>query len=201
MADALPEVWIARHGETEWTISTRHTGRTDIPLTAHGEAEARRLRARLAGAAFARVWTSPLARARRTCELAGYGDVAQADDDLREWDYGDFEGLTHDAILARAPGWKVFDDGAPGGESVADVSARADRVIARLRADGGTALLFGHGHFSRVLGARWLGLPVSGAGLLLLSTSAVSVLGYDHGFDEPAIRLWNDTHHLAPEAG
>lgn len=196
MAAGLPQVWIARHGATAWTISTQHTGRTDVPLTAAGEGEAERLRARLAGVAFAHVWTSPLVRARRTCEIAGFGNQAVDDPDLREWDYGDFEGLTHAAIQARTPHWNVFDDGAPGGESVADVCARADRVIARLRADGGSALLFGHGHFSRVLGARWIGLPVSGASLLLLATSAVSVLGYDHGLDEPAIRLWNDMHHL-----
>ena len=196
MADTFPEVWIARHGETPWTISTQHTGRSDIALTAAGEAEALRLRARLAGLEFARVWTSPLVRARRTCELAGFGDRAEIDPDLREWDYGEFEGLTHAQILARDPDWVVFRDGSPGGESVAEVSARADRVIARLRAEGGDTLLFGHGHFSRVLGARWIGLPVAGAGRLLLSTAAVSVLGYDHGLDEPALRLWNDTHHL-----
>ena len=200
MAHPLPEVWIARHGETLWTISTQHTGRTDVPLTAGGEAEAVRLRPALAGVLFARVWTSPLVRARRTCEIAGFGDRAELDPDLREWDYGDFEGLTHAAILARRPDWVVFRDGAPGGESVADVSARADRVIARLRALDGDTLLFGHGHFSRVLGARWIGLPVAGAGKLLFATAAVSVLGYDHGLDEPALRLWNDRHHLDGEA-
>ena len=196
MAGFLPEVWIARHGETPWTISTQHTGRTDVPLTAGGEAEALRLRAALAGVSFARVWTSPLVRATRTCELAGFGDRAELDPDLREWDYGDFEGLTHAEILARRPDWVVFRDGSPGGESVADVSARADRVIARLRALDGDTLLFGHGHFSRALGARWIGLPVLGATRLLLATAAVSVLGYDHNLDEAAIRLWNDRHHL-----
>ena len=200
MAHPLPEVWLARHGETEWTISTQHTGRTDVPLTAGGEAEALWLRRRLAGMSFARVWTSPLARARHTCELAGFGDHAELDPDLREWDYGDFEGLTHAEILSRRPDWVVFRDGAPGGESVADVSARADRVIARLRALDGDTLLFGHGHFSRVLGARWIGLPVLGATRLLLATASVSVLGYDHGLDEAALRLWNDRHHLGLEA-
>ena len=200
MAHPLPEVWLARHGETEWTISTQHTGRTDVPLTAGGEAEALCLRRRLAGMSFARVWTSPLARARRTCELAGFGDHAELDPDLREWDSGDFEGLTHAEILSRRPDWVVFRDGAPGGESVADVSARADRVIARLRALDGDTLLFGHGHFSRVLGARWIGLPVLGATRLLLATASVSVLGYDHGLDEAALRLWNDRHHLRLEA-
>jgi broad specificity phosphatase PhoE len=196
LAAALPEVWIARHGETPWTISTQHTGRTDVPLTAGGEAEALRLKARLAGRTFARVWTSPLARARRTCELAGFGDRAVAEPDLQEWDYGEYEGLTHAQILARNPGWVVFRDGAPGGESPADAGARADRLIARLRALDGDTLLFGHGHFSRVLGARWIGLPVLGATRLLLATAAVSVLGYDHHLDEAAIRLWDDTHHL-----
>ena len=201
MAGFLPEVWIARHGETPWTISTRHTGRTDLPLTAGGEAEALRLRARLAGRTFARVWTSPLVRARRTCELAGFGDRAEAEPDLHEWNYGEYEGLTHSQILARNPGWVVFRDGAPGGESPADASARADRLIARLRALDGDTLLFGHGHFSRVLGARWIGLPVLGATRLLLATAAVSVLGYDHNLDEAAIRLWDDTHHLNGETG
>ena len=200
MAHPLPEVWIARHGETSWTISTQHTGRTDVPLTEDGEAEALCLRRRLADISFVRVWTSPLARAQRTCDLAGFGDRAELEPDLREWDYGDFEGMTHAQILARDPDWVVFRDGAPGGETVADVSARADRVIARLRTLDGDTLLFGHGHFSRVLGARWIGLPVAGAGLLLLATAAVSVLGYDHGLDEPALRLWNDRHHLKGEA-
>jgi probable phosphoglycerate mutase len=201
LAGALPQVWIARHGETPWTISTQHTGRTDVPLTAGGEAEALRLRARLAGRTFARVWTSPLVRARRTGELAGFGDRLEPEPDLHEWDYGEYEGLTHAAILARDPDWVVFRDGAPGGETVAEVGARADRLIARLRALDGDTLLFGHGHFSRVLGARWIGLPVLGATRLLLATAAVSVLGYDHHLDEAAIRLWNDTHHLNGEAG
>ena len=196
MIDRLPEVWMARHGETSWTRSTQHTGRTDIPLTKRGEEEALCLKQRLAGVEFTHVWTSPLARARRTCELAGFGDRALPDDDLQEWHYGEFEGKTHAEILARAPGWRIFEDGAPGGESPADVSARADRVIARWRREGGRILMFGHGHFSRALGARWIGLPVADAGKLLLATSAVCILGYDHSLDEPALQLWDDTHHL-----
>jgi probable phosphoglycerate mutase len=192
----LPEVWIARHGETAWTRTEQHTGVTDVPLTAAGEAEALRLRERLAGVLFARVWTSPRVRARRTCELAGFGDRTEVDEDLREWDYGDYEGLRSVDIHAHRPGWTIFANGAPGGESPAEVSARADRVIARLSAVPGNVLVFGHGHFSRVLGARWIGLPVAAGARLLLSTAAVSVLGYDHGPEAPALKLWNDIHHL-----
>lgn len=193
---AFPEVWIARHGETAWSRSTQHTGRTDLPLLPDGEAQALLLGARLREVEFAEIWTSPLVRATRTCELAGFGARARVDDDLREWDYGEFEGLRRADITERKPDWDVFAEGAPGGESPEDIAARADRVVARLRGVPGNVLLFGHGHFSRALGVRWIGLPVREAGKFLLSTAGVSVLGYDHGLLDPAIRLWNDTRHL-----
>src|SRR4051794_39267027 len=154
----LPNLYLVRHGETEWAVQGRHTGRTDVPLTPRGEDAARRLGARLAGVSFQRVWTSPAIRARRTCELAGFGDVAEPDPDLWEWDYGQFEGLKSAAIRAQQPGWVVFRDGAPGGESPAGVAARVDRMIGRVRAVDGDTLIFTHGHISRVIAARWIGL-------------------------------------------
>lgn len=192
----VPRLFLVRHGETEWAALGRHTGRTDIPLTPRGEEAARRVGDRLRGLTFARVWTSPAARAFRTCELAGYGSTAEVDPDLWEWDYGEYEGLRSAEIRARRPGWVVFRDGAPDGESSADVAARADRVIDRVRAVEGDSLLFSSGHFSRVLAARWIGLGPDAGRLLALSTAAVCVLGYDHDRTEPVIRLWNDVGHL-----
>jgi probable phosphoglycerate mutase len=195
MSESLPEVYLARHGETEWTVTRRHTGRTDLRLTARGEDNARGLRERLRGLAFDRVFVSPLQRARRTCELAGFGDRAVIIADLSEWDYGSYEGRRTDEIHRERPGWRLFRDGCPGGESVAEVGARADRVIGRLRSLPGHVLLFGHGHFFRVLAARWLGLPAEDARYFVLGTAALSVLGYEHTPDEPAILLWNDDRH------
>jgi probable phosphoglycerate mutase len=197
MSNALARVYVVRHGETEWSLSGRHTGRADIPLTANGEDNARRLRERLRGLRFALVLTSPLQRARRTCELAGFGAVAQADPDLMEWNYGAYEGRVRDDILRERPGWFLFNDGCPGGEGPADVGARADRVLARLRSAPGDVLVFAHGHILRVLTARWLGLSPQDARFFYFSTAALGILGYEH--DDPAqpvIRLWNDTHHL-----
>jgi broad specificity phosphatase PhoE len=188
------EVWLARHGETAWSRTGRHTGRTDLPLEPEGEAQAHRLGARLKGHAFAQVWSSPRLRASRTAELAGF--VPSRVEDLAEWDYGEFEGLRRAEIQAFEANWDVFAQGAPAGESAEQVAARADRVITRLRAVEGDVLVFGHGHFLRALGARWIGLPVAAASRLLLSTGSVSVLGYEHGPHDPAIVLWNDTHHL-----
>jgi probable phosphoglycerate mutase len=190
-------VYLARHGETAWTVSGQHTGLTDIPLTERGEANARRLGERLRGLTFARVFTSPLQRARRTCELAGFGAAAGVDPDLVEWNYGAYEGLTTAAIRQQRPDWDIFRDGSPGGESPADVGARADRVIARVRAVGGDVLLFSSAHFLRVLGARWVGLEASGGRYLLLGTAALSVVGYEHNKSEPVIRLWNDYRHAS----
>jgi probable phosphoglycerate mutase len=192
----LPRLFLVRHGETDWSATGRHTGRTDLPLNAKGEEAARKLAARLAGIHFARVWTSPAIRARRTCELAGFGPAAQVDADLWEWDYGEYEGLRSTDIRSRRPNWVIFQDGAAGGESPAQVAARADKVIARARLIDGDMIIFSHGHFSRVLGCRWIGLGPDVGRLLYLSTAAVCVLGYDHDKTEPVIRLWNDVGHL-----
>ena len=192
MSQSLPEIHVIRHGETAWTESRRHTGLTDIPLTERGERQAHRFGEHLRGRGFAHVFTSPLQRARRTCELAGLGTMAQVDPDLVEWNYGDYDGLTTSEILKQRPGWQLFRDGCPRGESLLDVGARADRVVARLRAVHGDVLLFSSGHFLRVLAARWLGLDASCGRLLLLSTTTLSILGYEHDKREPVIRLWND---------
>jgi probable phosphoglycerate mutase len=194
----LPKVYLARHGETAWTLSGQHTGLTDIPLTERGEANARRLGKRLKGVRFARVFTSPLARAVRTCELAGFGPVAVVDPDLVEWNYGDYEGRRTADVRKERPGWDLFRDGCPGGETADAVGARADRVIARLRAAGGDVLVFSHGHFLRVLAARWVGGPAALARHFLLSTAALSILGYEHTPEEPVLRLWNDDRHVGP---
>jgi broad specificity phosphatase PhoE len=196
MSESFPEVYLARHGETEWTISRKHTGRTDISLTGQGERNARSLGERLRGVSFARVLTSPMQRATRTCELAGFGPIAEVAPDLMEWDYGQYEGLTTAEIRRLRPGWDLFRDGCPGGESAQDVGDRADVVIARLRAIEGRTLLFGHSHFFRVLTARWLGLPPGDGRLYLLGTASLSIVGYEHSRDEPVIRLWNDDWHV-----
>jgi probable phosphoglycerate mutase len=195
MSELLPEVYLARHGETAWTISRQHTGRTDIPLTERGERNARSLGERLRGITFAKVIVSPLQRARRTSELAGFGEQAEVDANLMEWDYGEYEGLTTAEIRSRQPGWDLFRDGCPGGESVEAVGARADRVIAGLRPIEGRSILFGHSHFFRVLAARWPGLPPGDGRLFLLSTASLSIMGYEHSPHEPVIRLWNDDWH------
>jgi len=197
MDHQLPSVYICRHGETAWTITGQHTGVTDLPLTAQGETNARRLANRLKGLEFARVFTSPLQRARRTCELAGFGSSAEIDGDLVEWNYGDYEGLRSVDIHSNRPGWELFRDGAPGGESPAQVMARADKVWKRVRDVKGNVLIFSSGHFTRVLAARWIGLelPVIGNSFLL-STASLSTVGYDRDLSHPVISLWNDTRHL-----
>ena len=195
MAAALPVVTLARHGETAWSLSGQHTSVTDLALTPKGERDAGRLGERLRGQPFARTFTSPLLRARRTCELAGWAN-ATVDDDLIEWRYGDFEGLTTERIRATHLGWELFRDGAPGGETACDVAARADRFIARLRADAAPTLVVSSGHILRVLAARWLHADPAFGRFLYLSTAAVCVLGYDHGLGEPRIRLWNDVGHV-----
>ena len=193
MSAGLAVVYAVRHGETAWSLSGQHTGLTDLPLTEAGERNARGLAARLAGRSFAQVLTSPLQRASRTCELAGYGAVAERDHDLVEWNYGDYEGRKSAEIHAEHPDWLLFRDGCPGGESPAEVGARADRVVRRLRAIDGDVLLFSSGHFLRTLAARWLGLEPAAGQYFLLGTAAVSILGYEHNRSEPAIRLWNET--------
>ena len=192
MITELPEIHVIRHGETSWTQTRRHTGLTDVPLTERGERQARQLGVHLRDRTYGYVLTSPLQRARRTCELAGFATAAQIDPDLMEWNYGEYDGLTTAEILKRRPGWQLFRDGCPGGESVTEVAARADRVIARLRVVGSDALLFSSGHFSRVFAARWLGLDASFGRLFLLSTTTLSILGYEHDKTEPVVRLWND---------
>jgi probable phosphoglycerate mutase len=187
---------MARHGETAWTISGQHTGRTDLPLTERGEANARRLGKLIGDEKFARVFTSPLTRTRRTCELAGFGERAEELDDLLEWNYGQYEGKKTVDIRQDRPDWQLFRDGCPGGESPADVAARADRVIEQLRAIDDNVLLFSSGHFFRVFGARWLGLEPAAGRYLLLSTATLSIVGYEHNLNEPVIRLWNDDRHV-----
>jgi probable phosphoglycerate mutase len=193
----LPLIYLVRHGETAWTVTGQHTGRTDLPLTPHGEANARALGSRLQGIDFARVFTSPLRRAARTCELAGFGDRAEKDDDLMEWNYGEYEGLTGAEIRVRHPGWEPFRDGFPGGESFAEIGARADRVVGRLRAVNANVAVFSSGHLLRILASRWLGFDPRAGGSLLLSTASVGILTYEHTLSQPAIGLWNDTGHLA----
>jgi broad specificity phosphatase PhoE len=193
MTEALPVVYLARHGETAWSLSGRHTGLTDLPLTPHGENSARRLGDYLGGLAFVKVFTSPLQRARRTCELAGFGTAAEVDRDLVEWNYGEYEGLTSDAIHAERADWDLFHDGCPGGESPADVGLRADRAICHARAAHGNVLLFSSGHFLRVLAARWLGLAPAYGRYFLLGTASLCALGYEHDVRQPVIRLWNET--------
>jgi probable phosphoglycerate mutase len=196
MSDDLPLIYLARHGETEWSRSGQHTSFTDLPLDEHGEQEARRLRERLSGLTFAKVFTSPLQRAARTCELAGFKAVAQIDPDLVEWNYGKYEGCKTVEIHAEAPNWDLFRDGCPGGESPAQVGARADRVLGRVRAVQGNALIFSSGHILRVLTARWLGLEAAGGRFFMLHTASVSILGYENSVAHPAVRLWNDTRHV-----
>ena len=200
MAEALPVVYLARHGETAWSLSGQHTGRTDLPLTERGEANARALGTRLSGLSFAKVFTSPLQRAVRTCELAGFGEKAEADPDLVEWDYGQYEGRRTVEILEERPDWYLFRDGCPGGETPDQVGARADCVIDRIRAVQGDVLVFSSAHILRVLAARWLGLEAAGGRYFVLSTATLSLLGYEHNLGEPAIRLWNDTRHTQRES-
>lgn len=186
-------IYLARHGETAWSRTGQHTGLTDLPLTERGEEEASELGKRLAGVAFAKVLTSPLQRAARTCEIAGFGSVAEKDADLVEWNYGKYEGRRTVEIHAESPDWQLFRDGCPGGETPAEVGARADRVLNRLRATNGNVLLFSSGHFLRVLAARFLGLEPASGKYFTLSTASLSILGYENSSSQPVIRLWNET--------
>jgi broad specificity phosphatase PhoE len=197
VSNQLPIVYIARHGETAWSLTGQHTGRTDLPLTEHGEQVAGRLRERLRGLTFAKVFVSPLQRARRTCELASFGGVAEIDPDLVEWDYGQYEGRRTVDILAQRPDWELFRNGCPGGEMPGEVEARADRVVKRIRAVPGNVLLFSSGHFIRVLASSWLGIaPTIHSRSFLLSTASLSALGYDQELSRPVIQLWNETRHV-----
>jgi probable phosphoglycerate mutase len=197
MSEVLPVLYLARHGETAWSLSGQHTGLTDLPLTPNGERNARRLADRLKGITFAKVFTSPLQRATRTCELAGFGTLAEADPDLVEWNYGQYEGLRSAEILAKRPDWELFRDGAPGGESLAQVGERADRVVQSVRGFQGDVLVFSSGHFIRVIADRWLGQDPGYVGrYVLLSTASLSAVGYEHNLSQPVIRFWNDDHHI-----
>jgi broad specificity phosphatase PhoE len=194
--DRLPIIYLARHGETAWTISGQHTGLTDLPLTEQGVRNARNLGERLRGLTFTKVLASPLQRAIRTCELAGFEGIYEIDRDLLEWNYGQFEGRLTADIHAECPGWQLFRDGCPAGETPDQVGTRADHVIARVRAIPGDVLIFSSGHFLRVLAARWLGLEPAGGRYFLLSTASLSALSYEHTLEQPAIRLWDDTRHV-----
>ena len=196
MSEVLPIVYLARHGETAWTLSGQHTGLTDLPLTERGERNARRLEERLRGVTFAKVFTSPLQRASRTCELAGFGAVAEIDRDLLEWNYGEYEGRLTTDIHRERPDWQLFRDGCPGGESPKEVGTRADRAVKRMRGVKGDVLLFSSGHFLRVFAARWLGLDAAFGRYFVLSTASLSALSYEHNLSAPVIRLWDDTRHV-----
>ncbi|MGE3885540.1 MAG: histidine phosphatase family protein [Vicinamibacterales bacterium] len=198
MTHEQPVLWLVRHGETAWTVSGRHTGRTDIGLTARGERQAVALGRRLGGQSFTLVLTSPLARARDTCRLAGYGSMAAVEPDAQEWDYGRFEGMTSAQIRALHPSWSLWEDGAPDGETIGDVTDRADRLIARVARAGGSVALFAHGHVLRLLAARWIGLPPSAGGSFALDTASVSLLAVERG--QAVIRHWNQVCHLESES-
>src|SRR5438445_5783185 len=198
MSNSFPIVYLARHGETAWTVTGQHTGLTDLPLTDRGERHARRLGERLSGLKFAKVFTSPLQRAMRTCALAGFGSVAETGRDLVEWDYGEYEGRLTVDILRERPDWRLFRDGCPGGESPQQVAARADRVVRRVRSVAGDVLLFSSGHILRMLATRWMGIDPIAGGSLMLGTVSLSALSYETSLTEPAIWLWNDVHHVLP---
>lgn len=194
LADGIPKLHFIRHGETEWSLSGRHTGRTDLPLTKHGEDQARQLGVRLGETPFSRVLTSPRQRARRTCELVSLPPPAEIEPDLAEWDYGDYEGQKTTEIWQQRPGWNLFRDGCPGGELPAQVSDRADRVIASLGDQQGNIALFSHGQFGCALAARWIGLPVIEGQHFLIYAASLSILGYNPSHPEArVISSWNDT--------
>ncbi|WP_329243514.1 histidine phosphatase family protein [Streptomyces canus] len=194
-----PRILLARHGQTEWSLSGKHTGRTDVPLLEEGRRGAKLLGERLhraphEGLPGAEIRTSPLARARETCELAGFAERASTWDTLMEWDYGAYEGMTPDEIQAVRPGWLIWRDGVPDGEALTEVTARADEVVAWARSADRDVLVFAHGHILRSIGARWLGLPIDFAARVRLNPTSLSVLGW--AYDEPAIESWNDLGHL-----
>lgn len=193
MSEKLPLAFLARHGETAWSVTGQHTGLTDLPLTEKGERNAQRLGKRLSGLVFTKIFTSPLQRAARTCELAGFRSVAEVDPNLVEWNYGDYEGLRTIDIQAKRPDWQLFRDGCPGGESPAQVGKRADHIVSRLRECKGDVLVFSSGHFLRVLAARWVGLEPAAGRFLMFRTAALSALGYENDLFRPVIDFWDDT--------
>jgi len=196
MSESLDRLFLVRHGDTEWSDAHRHTGLTDQPLNADGEQQARLLAERLRGLPFSRTFASPLQRAERTCELAGFADVAESDSDLVEWDYGDYEGRKTSEIQEERQGWNLFCDGCPGGEMPQDIMVRADRFIEKVRSIPGDVIAFTSGHISRVIAARWLALEPEAGRYFLASTAAIGILGYEHDVNEPAIMLWNAQREL-----
>ena len=200
MSQALPMVYLVRHGETAWTLTAQHTGRTDLPLNEQGERQARELGARLTALRFDRILSSPLQRARRTAELAMSGSSVEFADDLMEWDYGAYEGRRTVDIEIERPGWRLFRDGCPGGETLDSVGARADRVIGRIRACGGNVVVVAHREILRILAVRWIGLAAVEGRRLLLATASLSILGYDHDLAEPVIHIWNERGTSVPAA-
>ena len=196
MDTKLPTVYVARHGETAWTITGQHTGLTDLPLTERGEAAARALGVRLGGIRFEKVYTSPLHRAMQTCELAGFGPAASIDADLVEWNYGKYEGRTSVEILAERPDWQIFRDGCPDGESPMQIAERAARVVRRIREHTGNVLLFSSGHITRVLATRWVGIEIIYGQYLILNTGSLSMFGHEDIRKHPVVLLWNETSHL-----
>lgn len=199
MNRSLPKIYLARHGETIWSLSGQHTGMTDIPLTEQGEKNAKQLGQHLQGLSFTKVFSSPLQRALKTCELAGFGTIVTPDPLLQEWNYGDYEGRTTIEIQTIQPDWSIFRDGCPGGESPEQVAQRSDQMIEKMKAINGDILIFAHAHILRMLTTRWLSLPAFAGRLYFLSTASLSILGYEHHLSEPVIRLWNDTSHLHSE--
>lgn len=196
MSKAVPMIHLARHGETAWSLTGQHTGCTDLPLTERGERNARSLGERLTGLVFCKVLTSPLQRATRTCELAGFGAAAEVDPNLVEWNYGDYEGLRTAQVREKRPDWQLFHDGCPNGELPSQVGRRADRTISRLREMEGNVLIFSSGHFLRVLAARWLGLEPVGGRFFMLRTASLSALGYENDLSQPVIQFWDDIRHV-----
>ena len=196
MNQKLPFIYLARHGETAWSITGQHTGFTDLPLTERGERNAQRLGKRLGGLTFVKVFTSPLQRAARTCDLAGFGRTAETDPNLVEWKYGDDEGLRTAQIRAQHPDWQLFRDGCPNGESPVQVGLRADCTVNHVRTLAGDVLIFSSGHFLRVLAARWLGLEPTAGRFFMLQTASLSALGYENDPSRPVIQFWDDTDHV-----
>lgn len=198
MMEEFPIVYLAVHGETAWVVTGQYNGMSDLPLTENGEGDARSLKRRLHGLTFAKIFTSPLQRAFRTCELAGFGELAEIDSDLREWDYGAYEGKTNAEIRAKCPDWQLFRNGCPHGESPEQVAERANRVIARLRSIADDVLLFSSTHFIRALAVRWIGLGLAiNARRFALNVASLSAIGYENSLSRPVIRLWNDTRHTS----
>jgi probable phosphoglycerate mutase len=196
MNEEFPTLYLERHGETAWSIAGRHTGLTDLPLTDRGERNAQRLGRRLVGISFTKVFASPLRRAARTCELAGFGEASELDPNLVEWNYGDYEGLRRAEIHSSNPNWNLFRDGCPNGESPEQVGARAFRTVNQVRTFEGNVLIFSSGHFIRVVAACWLGLEPGAGRFFALNTASISALGYENSLTRSVVRFWNDTRHI-----